>query len=108
MPVGRPVRQDAPVYENELPSYELAPVPDRWRIIENLGVNEKWYDPYNQNTLKADRPLPGTKDWFLNLNVIYDAIVEARRIPTPTGAAGDQSGELVSSATAASSSRPIR
>ncbi|MBK7949158.1 MAG: hypothetical protein IPK00_10565 [Deltaproteobacteria bacterium] len=94
MPVGRPVRQDAPVYENELPSYELAPVPDRWRIIENLGVNEKWYDPYNQNTLKADRPLPGTKDWFLNLSVIYDAIVEARRIPTRTGAAGDQSGEL--------------
>lgn len=93
-PRGRPVRQDAPVYENELPNYELAPVPDRWRIIENLGVNERWYDPYNQNTLKADRPLPGTKDWFLNLNVIYDAIVEARRIPTPTGAAGDHSGEL--------------
>lgn len=93
-PVGRPVRQDAPVYENELPNYELAPVPDRWRIIENLGVHEKWYDPYNQNTLKADRPLPGTEDWFLNLSVIYDAIVEARRIPTPTGAAGDQSGEL--------------
>src|SRR3954466_3678253 len=34
------------------------PVPDRWRLIESLGlVKERWFDPYNQNTYKADRPL---------------------------------------------------
>ena len=27
------------------------PIPDRWRLIESLGlVKERWWDPYNQNT----------------------------------------------------------
>ena len=70
------------------------PLPDRWRIVENLGVNERWYDPYNQSTLKGDRPIFGTDDWFFQLELIYDGIVEPRAIPTPTGVAGDQrSGE---------------
>ncbi|MGB1876974.1 MAG: hypothetical protein ACPHGY_08680, partial [Rhodospirillaceae bacterium] len=46
---------------------ETLPVPDRWRLVEAIGVNERWWDPYNQNTLKADRPL--FDDWFLNLLV---------------------------------------
>ena len=83
-----------PTYENELPDYEFVAVPDRWRIVENLGVNERWYDPYNQNTLKADRPIPGTEDWFVNLNIIFDHLTEARRIPIPTGAAGDTGREV--------------
>ena len=33
------------------------PVPDRWRIMENLGLTENIWDPYNQNTYKADKPL---------------------------------------------------
>lgn len=34
------------------------PVPDRWRLIQNLGfVTEDWADPYHQNTYKGDRPL---------------------------------------------------
>jgi hypothetical protein len=34
------------------------PVPDRWRLIENLGfVTENWADPYHQNTYKGDRPI---------------------------------------------------
>lgn len=90
----RPGRINAPTYENELPPYEIVPLPDRWRIIENLGVNERWYDPYNQNTLKADRPIPGTEDWFVNLSFIYDGIMEVRRVPTPTGAAGDRGQEV--------------
>ncbi len=37
---------------------EQIPIPDRWRLIQNLGlVTEKWYDPYNQNTYKGDRPI---------------------------------------------------
>ncbi|HET9427561.1 MAG TPA: hypothetical protein VFO69_04305, partial [Allosphingosinicella sp.] len=33
-------------------------IPDRWRLIETLGVvRERWWDPYNQNTLKGDRPI---------------------------------------------------
>ncbi len=93
-PGERPSRRNAPTYENELPDYEFVALPDRWRIVENLGVNERWYDPYNQNTLKADRPIPGTKDWFFNLNVVLDSVAEARRIPIPTGAAGDNGQEV--------------
>jgi len=93
-PNDRPSRRNAPVYENELPDYEFVALPDRWRIVENLGVNEKWWDPYNQNTLKADRPIPGAKDWFVNLNIVADQLFEPRRIPIPTGAAGDNGQEV--------------
>lgn len=75
----------------EIPPYERVPIPDRWRIVEALGVNERWYDPYNQNTLKADRPIFGTQDLFFNLSVISDLTVEPRRIPTPVGLQANQS-----------------
>ena len=63
---------------------DFIPVPDRWRIIENLGVNERWYDPYNQNTLKGDRPIFG-EDWFINLSAISDTVFEPRSTPVPVG-----------------------
>jgi hypothetical protein len=88
------------------------PVPDRWRLIETLGVvKERWWDPYNQNTYKGDRPicipteeererrerekLPrcrtpsflGLKgdDWFVVLNAISDTVLEPRTFPIPVG-----------------------
>ena len=63
---------------------DIVAVPDRWTIIEALGVHDNWLDPYNQNSLKADRPVFG-KDWFLNLRAVSDSIGEFRRIPTPVG-----------------------
>ena len=86
------------------------PVPDRWRLVESLGVvKEHWWDPYHQNTYKGDRPLClqneeererrrkeglpkcmtpaflGFKadDWFLTLNAISDTVVEPRSFPQP-------------------------
>ena len=54
------------------------PVPDRWRLIESLGVHERWYDPYHQNTLKGDRPIaPG---WFVDLSLISDTVLEQRAL----------------------------
>lgn len=61
----------------------FVPVPDRWRIMETLGLTENLWDPYNQNTLKADKPL--YDDWFLNLLAISDTVIEPRSIPTPVG-----------------------
>jgi hypothetical protein len=59
---------------------------DRWRIIESLGVNSRWYDPYHQNTLKGDRPVLFLgRDWFVNVTLISDTLVESRRLPTPVG-----------------------
>jgi len=59
-------------------------VPDRWRLIEALGVTESLVDPYNRNPLKGDRPLFGD-DWFVNLLVISDTVFEPRSVPTPVG-----------------------
>jgi hypothetical protein len=88
------------------------PVPDRWRLIESLGlVRERWFDPYNQNTYKGDRPLciPSEaeqarrraegrppcrtpkflglkeKDWFFAVNAVSDTVVEPRTFPIPVG-----------------------
>lgn len=75
------------------------PVPDRWRIVETLNiVNENYLDPYNQNTLKGDRPIPiedlpswldwlpiTGDDWFFVLNLTSDSVIEPRSFPTPVG-----------------------
>ena len=60
------------------------PVPDRWRIVESIGLKHPWHDPYNHNVLKADRPFRNG-DEFFNLSLISDTIVEPRSIPTPVG-----------------------
>jgi len=64
---------------------EMIAIPDRWRLVETLRLKEEnIIDPYNQNTLKADRPIFG-KDWFLNVLLVSDSLVELRSIPTPNG-----------------------
>lgn len=60
------------------------PVPDRWRIMEALGLNSPWYDPYNQNVLKGDKPFHGD-DWFFSFTGISDTLIEPRGIATPVG-----------------------
>ncbi|WP_299328356.1 hypothetical protein [Parasphingopyxis sp.] len=71
------------------------PIPDRWRLVESIGVNENLLDPYNQNTLKGDRPIPlgelpdwlpiNGDDWFFIVNAISDTVIEPRSFPTPVG-----------------------
>ena len=59
-------------------------IPDRWRLIDTLGlVKDDFYDPYNHNTYKGDKPLHD--DWFLSLSAISDTILELRDLPTPVG-----------------------
>ena len=71
------------------------PVPDRWRLMETLGlVKESWFDPYHQNTLKGDRPIDRAKvpwlpikgdDWFFSLSAVSDTVLEPRTFPLPVG-----------------------
>ncbi|PKP99903.1 MAG: hypothetical protein CVT74_06245, partial [Alphaproteobacteria bacterium HGW-Alphaproteobacteria-13] len=71
------------------------PVPDRWRLIETLGVvKERWFDPYHQNVLKGDRPIDRARvkwlpitgdDWFFVANAVSDTVVEPRTFPIPNG-----------------------
>ena len=74
---------------------DQVPIPDRWRLIETLGVvKERWWDPYNQNTYKGDRPIDPEKvkwlpitgdDWFFVLNAVSDTVFEPRTFPIPVG-----------------------
>ena len=62
---------------------ESVPMPDRWRIVDTLGYKERWWDPYNRNVLKADKPVNG--QWFFNFGLISDTVYERRDLPTPVG-----------------------
>lgn len=71
------------------------PLPDRWRLIETLGVvKERWFDPYHQNTYKGDRAIDRSKvkwlpikgdDWFFVGNAVSDTVFEPRTFPIPVG-----------------------
>jgi hypothetical protein len=84
-----PPPQAFPRIEDQLP------IPDRWRLIETLGVvKERWFDPYHQNVLKGDRALDRSKlpwlpingdDWFFVANAISDTVFEPRTFPIPVG-----------------------
>ena len=76
---------------------ESVSVPDRWRIMDSLGFKFPWYDPYNHNVYKGDKPFePFAKwgpDWFLSLSAISDSLIETRHLPTPVGAqSSDRAG----------------
>lgn len=69
-------------YDPLAPEEFSPPVPDRWRLTTGLGlIQERWYDPYNFNVLKADRPV--FDDWFVSVGLISDTVIEPRRVPTP-------------------------
>lgn len=73
-PVPRPDPSDYPA---------SVPMPDRWRIVDALGYDFPWYDPYNRNVLKGDKPVTG--EWFFNFLGISDTVYEKREVPTPVG-----------------------
>jgi len=83
------IQRAPPAYVSPIPRPGLAdyvasvPVPDRWRIVDTLGYKEQWWDPYNRNVLKADRPVHD--DWFFNVGLISDTVYELRDVPTPVG-----------------------
>jgi hypothetical protein len=98
-PLPQPVTQDNPGAVRAPPPSafptDQVPIPDRWRLIQSLGlVTEHWYDPYNQNTLKGDRPIDRAKvpwlpidgdDWFFTLSGVSDSVLEPRTFPIPVG-----------------------
>jgi hypothetical protein len=97
-PRRRVIERAPPSYVSPIPRPGLAdyvesvPVPDRWRIVDTLGYTERWWDPYNRNVLKGDRPVHD--DWFFNLGVISDTVFELRDVPTPVGAVSTQGPAL--------------
>jgi hypothetical protein len=82
-PLPNKIKNRAPRIKRKDAS-DFIPVPDRWRLLETIGVLESIADPYNRNPIKGDRPLFG-KDWFVNVAVISDTVFEPRSFPTPIG-----------------------
>lgn len=69
-------------------AWTKAPIPDRWRLLNALDlVPQRWFDPYNQNTWKGDKPVRNG-DEFLILSAIFDGIWEPRKFPQPVGPQG--------------------
>ena len=95
--MGKPLKYELPPIDPKqvepptpYASRQSVSVPDRWRIMDTLGFKFPWYDPYNHNVYKGDKPFePFAKwgpDWFLSLSGISDSLFETRRLPTPVGA----------------------
>jgi hypothetical protein len=107
-PEAPPPEPDVPVVETptgfsragrgprSYPGTEFVPVPDRWRVgwpdydrypgtdHEAMQVRGHWWDPYKQNVLKGDYPIPGTENTFFVFTLQNDTLVEGRRLPVPS------------------------
>lgn len=70
-------------------------IPDRWNLSmpdwDRYGVGGdypyvagKWWDPYNQNVLKGDRPIVGQRTFF-TFTGVSDSLIEGRNLPVPSG-----------------------
>lgn len=80
-PVPRPDPSDYPA---------SVPIPDRWRIVDALdGYNYPWYDPYNRNVLKGDKPV-NDDEWFFSFLGISDTVYERREVATPIGSSSTE------------------
>ncbi|MCB1647095.1 MAG: hypothetical protein KDI36_16660 [Pseudomonadales bacterium] len=90
-----PLCPQAPVVDENTPGikpwvdpFDLGPaLPDRWRIVEEIGITTNLLDPYSaHNPLKGDLPVWGD-DWFYSIIAISDTVIEPRSFPIPVGAA---------------------
>ncbi|MFW6094285.1 MAG: hypothetical protein ACODAC_09950 [Pseudomonadota bacterium] len=84
-PAPRSRNPESPIPRPTVDDYVASvPIPDRWRIVDTLdGYDYPWWDPYNRNVLKGDKPVVG--EWFFNFTGIADSVVEDREIPTAVG-----------------------
>ncbi len=93
-----------PTVAQETPVRHFEPFPVRWfspgRPVDGIEPFEyeinrvaEELNPYRQNMLKGDFPLPGTEDLFLNLIVTERFTYQVRELPTPSGITGSSSVE---------------
>jgi hypothetical protein len=72
----------------------FTPLPDRWKYdfpayhryqppAEVPYVKGHFFDPFNQNRLKGDRPIFGRT--FLNVTLTSDTFLDGRKLPVPSG-----------------------
>lgn len=67
-------------------------VPDRWRLVDDLGYRVDWLDSYQgNNPLKGDRPVLGGDDFF-SLSAASGSLLEGRRIASAAAGEPDAAG----------------
>ena len=104
---GAPVPSVAPVFVRPQPNeagdatatgsaeHVFVPMPDRWNIMmpdwDRYGVGgevpyvaRRWWDPYNQNLVKGDRPIVGQRTFF-TFTGVSDSLIEGRNVPVASG-----------------------
>ena len=80
----------------------FVPVPDRWNLNlpewnrygergDHPYVSGHWWDPYNQNRLKGDYPIAGTRTFF-TFTGINESLLEGRNLPVPSGVSTQRPG----------------
>jgi hypothetical protein len=81
-------------------------VPDRWALDqpgyrrypqngEYIYTNSRWYDPFNRNRWKGDRPIwPKVlgQQTFFNFTASSESLIDGRRVPSPSGVSASRSG----------------
>ncbi len=82
---------------------DFVPVPDRWKLRlpewrryqnqdgEYPYVQNRGFDPYDQNVLKGDLPVIGD-DIFMVLTAVSETPIEYRVLPTPSGVSAEAPG----------------
>jgi hypothetical protein len=105
-PYGRVVRPRVDVPGEGVPlapgERVFMPVPDRWNLPmpdwDRYGVGGdypyvagEWWDPFNQNILKGDRPIAGRRTFF-TFTGVSDSLLEGRNLPVPSGVSAARPG----------------
>lgn len=106
LPYGRVVRPRTPSTGDAVPlppgEKVFMPIPDRWNLPmpdwDRYGaggdypyVTGRWWDPYNTNVFKGDRPIIGNRT-FLTFLGVSDTLAEGRNLPTPSGVSTNRPG----------------
>ena len=99
-----PIPWPAAAVPGEPPEYakNFSPDPDRWDWDaitppwDRYGsggdypyVKSHWYDPFNRNVIKGDRPIFG-QSWFFNFTGSSISGIDVRRLPVPSGITAEQ------------------
>ncbi len=85
---------------------EATPIRNRWHIfpappwrryddlsLDAIYATSRYWDPFNRNTIKADYPFHGRREFF-NFTGTSETLIEFRRVPVPSVASSTDPGEF--------------
>ena len=80
MPQPPPAPTAVPAVSPDLLASRWSRFPDRWRLVDELGIEGNPFNPYRQSTLKVAIG-PSSTIGFINLSAVSDSVVEPRSFP---------------------------